>query len=165
MSYRFAALAAAAAAAAVVAAPVLADTSSDGHTITFQELDKGSRFGFIDNAPKNKPHRPPRFSVGDEFVVANPLKDSQGSTGELRAICTATKAAPASDAGVNQARPFCTGAFILRDGTLFVATSDSGPKGTKGAVTGGTGAYVGARGTFESLSTKTGANDTVTLLP
>jgi hypothetical protein len=164
MFNRFAGLAAAAAAAAVVAAPVLADTSSDGHTITFHELDKGSRFNYIDNPPRNPHNRRPVFSVGDQFAVANPLADSSGKIGELRALCTFTKKATATDT-LNPGHPFCTGAFVLKTGTLFVEATDAGGNKTTGAVVGGTGSYIGARGTFQSTSTKSGTNDTVTLLP
>jgi hypothetical protein len=55
--------------------------------------------------------------------------------------------------------------FVLKSGTLFAETTDAGGKTTSGAILGGTGAYVGARGTFESTSTKNGANDVVNLLP
>ena len=164
MSNRFTALAAAAAATAVVAAPVLADTSSDGHTITFRELNKGSRFSYIDNPPRNPHNRRPVFSIGDQFVLASPIADSTGHIGELRAVCTFTKKASAND-NINPGHPICTGAFVLKAGTLFVATADASGRTTTGAVVGGTGSYVGARGTFESISTKSGANDTVTLLP
>src|SRR4051794_1687053 len=57
-------LGAAAVAAAAVAAPVLAQ-SSGGQTITFRELDKGSRFAYIDNPPRNSHKGRPVFSVGD----------------------------------------------------------------------------------------------------
>jgi hypothetical protein len=166
MSTRFAALAAAAVVAAVVAVPVLADTSPDGKTITFKELNKGSRFAYIDNAPKNPPHKAPKFSVGDQFVIGTALQDSTGADGDLRAVCTITKAAPSSNGNsINTTHPICVGGFTLRDGTLFANVTDAGAKGTHGAITGGTGAYAGARGTFDSVNTKTGANDTITLLP
>jgi hypothetical protein len=166
MSTRFAVLAAAVVAAAVVAVPVLADTSPDGKTITFKELNKGSRFEYVDNPPKNKPRVRPKFSVGDEFVIGNPLQDSQGSDGDLRATCTVTKAALAPNGNnINVTHPICVGGFTLRDGTLFANVTDAGAKGTHGAITGGTGAYAGARGTLDSVNTKTGSNDTITLLP
>ena len=66
---------------------------------------------------------------------------------------------------INPAHPFCTGAFVTNKGTLFIDAVDLGAKVTEGAVVGGTGAYVGARGTFTSTSTKTGGNDVVNLLP
>lgn len=164
MSNRLAVLAAAAVAAAVVAIPALADTSSDGHTITFRELNKGSRFNYIDNPPRNSRHRRPVFSVGDQIVLGNPISDSSGHIGELRAVCTLTKKAPARG-DIGAARPICTGAFVLKSGTLFLQAVDANGNNVAGAIAGGTGAYVGARGTFKSVSTKSGANDTVTLLP
>jgi hypothetical protein len=165
MSPRFTALAAAGIAAAAVATPVLAHSSAAGSTLTFREVDKGSRFGYVDNPPRNKPHRRPVFSVGDQFVFASPLADASGKIGELRATCTITKRAPATDTGLAKGHPLCTGAFVLKAGTLFVNTVEVGAKTTTGAVVGGTGAYVGARGTFTSTNTKTGSNDVVNLLP
>jgi hypothetical protein len=156
-------LGAAAVAAAAVAAPVLAQ-SGGGQTITFHELNKGSRFAYTDNPPRNAHNKRPVFSVGDQITLANPVADDSGSLGELRAVCTFTKKAPATD-NVNPGHPFCSGAFVLKSGTLFVDTADAGGKTTHGAVVGGTGAYVGARGTFTSTSTKSGANDVVTLMP
>ena len=156
-------LVAAGAAAAAVAAPVLAQ-SSGGQTLNFRELNKGSRFDYVDNPPRNTKHSRPVFSVGDKIVLGNPLADDSGPIGDLRATCTFTTKAPATD-DVNPAHPFCSGAFVLKSGTLFVETTDAGGKTTSGAIVGGTGKYVGARGTFTSTSTKSGANDVVNLLP
>ena len=103
MSPRIIALAAAGVTAAAVAAPVLAQSSGGGQTLTFSELNKGSRFDYIDNAPRNKHNRRPVFSVGDEFVLANPLADASGKVGELRALCTITKKAPGNDTGLTRA--------------------------------------------------------------
>jgi len=165
MSSRTLALAVAGLTAAAVAAPVLAQSSGGGQTISFHELNKGSRFAYIDNPPRNPHRRRPVFSVGDQIVLANPLGDDSGAKlGELRATCTFTKKAPATD-NTNPAHPFCTGAFVLKPGTLFIQTTDTGGKMTRGAVVGGTGSYVGARGTFTSAATKSGADDVVSLLP
>lgn len=155
-------LVAAGVAATAVATPVLAQ-SSGGQTLTFRELNKGSRFAYIDNPPLNSKHKRPVFSIGDKIVLGNPLADDSGPIGDLRATCTFTKKAPATD-NVNPAHPFCSGAFVLKTGTLFVETTDAGGKTTSGAVVGGTGDYVGARGTFTSTSTRSGANDVVSLL-
>ena len=163
MTYRTVVLAVGAAAVAAVAGPVIAQSgAAGGQTITFKELNKGSRFMYVDNAPKNSRHRPPVFSVGDQIVFANPLTD-QGSGAELRATCTVTKPAKANNAGLANGRPFCTGAYVLRDGTIFGDATDAGGKVTHGAVVGGTGAYEGARGTFTSTTTKTGDDDVITL--
>jgi hypothetical protein len=154
----------AAAAVAVVAGTVVAQSgAAGGQTITFKELNKGSRFDFVDNAPKSKPHAAPVFSIGDQVVFVNPITDDKGAAGELRATCTFTKKAKGNDAGFANAHPYCSGAYILRDGTLFAVTSDAGGQVTHGAIVGGTGAYVGAHGTFSSTTTKAGDDDVVTL--
>jgi len=164
MAPRTAALAVAAVSVAAVAGPLIAHAgAAGGQTLTFKELDKGSRFDYIDNAPKNKSHRSPKFSVGDEIVLGNPLADAKGSDGDLRATCTMTKPAKANDTGIVNAHPICTGVFSLRDGQIFIQASDTNGHGVKGAVVGGTGAYLNARGTFQSTDTKTGADDVVTL--
>ena len=163
MTVRRLTLAAAAVAAAAVASPALAQPAG-AQTITFRELNKGSRFAYVDNPPLNNPHRRPVFSVGDEIVIANPLADAKGREGELRARCTVTHNAPANDTGLAKGHPLCVGAFILRGGTLFVETVDAGGKVTRGVVTDGTGAYANARGTFTSTTTRTGNDDVATLL-
>jgi hypothetical protein len=157
-------LAAAAATAGLLASPALAQTGGAAKTITFREVDKGSRFQFIDHPPLNKPNRRPTYSVGDEIVFSTPLADASGRAGELRARCTMTHPAPASDR-LNLGHPLCVGAFVLRKGALFVDVVDAGTRATHGAITGGTGAYVGARGTLTSTNTRSGSNDVVTLLP
>jgi hypothetical protein len=159
-----AALAAAGLTSIAVAGPVLARSGASGRTITFREANKGSRFHYIDNPPRNAKHARPTFSMGDQFVISNPLVNGGGKIGELRAICTITKGgrAPQSNS-LNPAHPFCTGAFVTKKGTLFVETVAAGAKVTTGAVVGGAGAYAGARGTFTSTTTKSGANDVVKL--
>ena len=97
-------------------------------------------------------------------MFSTPLAGAKGRIGELRAQCAMTHPAPAAG-NLNLGHPLCVGAFVLRNGALFVETVDAGARVTHGVVTGGTGAYVGARGTFTSTNTKTGNNDVVTLLP
>ena len=161
MPTRVFALGVAAVAAAAVAIPVMSASGDPVQTISFKEVNKGSTFNYIDNPPKNKPHARPVFSPGDQFLFVDPI--TGGKTGELRATCLIEHKAPASDAGFGKAKPLCTGAFVLNDGTIFVQTVEGG-KNVHGAVTGGTGAYTGARGTFSSTTTKTGNDDVVTLV-
>jgi hypothetical protein len=150
---------------AVGAAVTINALSASGdvvQTISFKEVDKGSTFSYVDNPPRNPAHKKPTFSAGDEFVFTSPIKG--GKTGELRAKCTAEHKAPGTDAGFNKSHPLCTGAFVLNDGTIFVAVAMGQNKVTHGAVQGGTGAYANARGTFTSTSTKSGSDDVVTLV-
>jgi hypothetical protein len=158
-------LAAAGLVAAALAAPVLAQSSGGGQTLTMHQLNKGSRFDYIDNAPRNKnPRRRPVFSVGDQFALASPLADGSGRIGELRVTCVITKKTLAGNS-FNPGHPLCSGAFVLKSGALFASTVDDGAKETSGAIVGGTGAYAGARGTFTSTTTKAGADVVINLLP
>ena len=138
------------------AAPAAAQAPTK--TITFKETDKGSKFAFIDNPPRSKRHRP---SLGDTLVFSEPLVSSSGARrGTLRVTCTITGTSTKSTPAI------CYGVFGLKEGNLdaLVSTSNLDSNATTGSIIGGTGAYAGARGTFRSTSTKTGSNDTVTLL-
>src|SRR5436853_4162944 len=138
-------------------APATALSDNNGQTLTFKELDKGATFKFIDNPPRARNPRRPRPGAGDEFVIGNPLASASGAKrGVLRAVCTFTTSKAA----------LCVGTFALKEGTLaaLVSTNNINSTTTTGIITGGTGPYAGARGTFNSVQTKTGSNDTVTLL-
>jgi len=159
-----AALAAAGVTSVAVAAPVVAQSANSGRTIRFHEINKGSRFAYIDNPPRNSKHSRPVFSAGDQIVIGTTLANASGKIGELRATCTMTKTAPAPRGNsINAGHPYCAGAFVTKKGTLFAQAVDAGAKTTRGAIVGGTGAYVGAQGTFTSTATKTGNNDVVKL--
>jgi hypothetical protein len=130
-------------------------------TITFKEPEKGSTFAFIDNAPKAKFKHgfPQKISAGDEFVFTNPLEAEGKKIGHLQAVCTATTNGKFQTAGFN-----CNGTFVFTGkGTLIAAATLKAGK-TEGAITGGTGGYAGARGTFVSKEGKGVSTVTVTLL-
>ena len=82
-----------------------------------------------------------------------------GGKGKLYARCAAV-----TTATLFKARFACDGFFTLPDGTMtFQSLITIGGGGQYGVITGGTGAYTVARGTFTSKGSKTGANDVVTL--
>jgi hypothetical protein len=164
MFSRSSALAVLVVAGAAVAIPALSASGEVVQTLSFKEVDKGSTFQYVDNSPVNPHNKKPVFSAGDEFVFTSPVTDAKGKDGELRAKCTVEHKAPGNDAGFNKSHPLCTGAFVLRDGTLFVSVASGDSKVTHGAVDGGTGAYANARGTFTSTQTKAGSDDVVTLV-
>jgi hypothetical protein len=145
-----------------LAATPAAAQAPASQTITFKETNKGSTFAFVDNPPRAKNPRRPTFSPGDNFIISNPLVSSSGArVGVLRATCTITQASknPA------HAPTICYGVFSLKAGQLDALVSTTSlEQGVSGAIIGGTGAYAGARGTFKSVTTKTGDNDTITLL-
>ena len=131
-------------------------------TLTFKELDKGSTFAFVDNAPRSKAKGEPSASIGDAIVFTNPLSDGAGKrVGRLYVHCTAVAAAPQA----NKAAFTCEGVMVVDGGTLFVqAFLPHAGATVHGSVTGGTGAYANARGTLVSRPTKAGADDTITLV-
>jgi hypothetical protein len=151
------------AAGVAAAIPLTSAGQSPGpRTINLVEHNKGSTQGFIDNPPKVKNRRRPAFSVGDVFAGSAPVFDATDRTlfGRLHFQCTVTKGGTQ-----RRADALCTGVYRLRDGQVSLATVVHGNASATGAVTGGDGAYAGARGTFRSHNTSTGANDTITLLP
>jgi hypothetical protein len=159
-------LAAGALAAAALTAAVISATAggqaAQGRTIQLTELAKGGTFGFVDNPPRGTMRRP-RFSPGDSEAFSSVLADASGRhVGRLNVQCTVTGGRSA-----RTARVVCTGVFGLPDGTLAVTASLVGePSTVNAAVTGGTGAYVGARGQLMSVSHRNGSSsDTIQLLP
>ena len=125
-------------------------------TLTFKEVDKGSSFHIVDAPPKDT--KQTHLTPGDQFVIQNPLADNAGKRiGTLRATCSMT----------TKKDSICYGVFSFKNGTLdaLVALPNTETsKQTAGGIIGGTGAYAGASGSFISKDTKSGANDTVTLL-
>jgi hypothetical protein len=135
-----------------------AQQGDTGQTIKLVESGNGP-FKFIDNPPKVTRKRGP--SAGDSFIFANKLTDSSGKpAGTLTATCEVTPS-------VNSL--LCTGVFKLVNGTITgtALTTENGRKTTI-AITGGTGAYEGARGSVESVARSSKQNapsdDTIHLL-
>jgi hypothetical protein len=145
-----------AAAVAVVIAIVVGGSAPaqtpTGTTLTFKEPARGGQFKFIDNPPRARHHKP---GLGDEFVFNNSLQGTDGTpAGQVSAHCALTRTTKRDGVFV------CTGIAELKDGLLFLdARSTVNGSTTSGAVTGGTGAYANARGTFTSTDHKDGSSD------
>ncbi|HEY2716235.1 MAG TPA: hypothetical protein VGI73_08455 [Solirubrobacterales bacterium] len=167
--FRRAAAAALLAAAIALVATATAGAAQGSTTLTLKEPENGSTFTFIDNAPTSKKTHgfPTKISPGDEIAITNPLTEGGKTVGKLRARCTATAGAKTtSGAGSDPfaaAHFICEGVFSLGGNRLYGnATIVKG--GTEGAITGGTGKYAGARGTFVSKEGKGASTTTITLL-
>jgi hypothetical protein len=132
-------------------------------TLTFKEPEKGSTFAFVDNAPtsKRKHGFPTRFSSGDEVIFTNPLESEGKIVGKLRVSCTATN--NASSKHFAAAGFICSGIAKIPGGTLVFA-AELAEGNTEGAITGGSGKYAGARGSFLSKEGKGANTVTVTLV-
>jgi len=147
----------------VCALVLVSSASAKGpKTLTLKELDKGSTFAFVDNAPTSKAKGEPSASIGDAIVFTNPLTDGAGKrVGRLYVHCTAVVAARQA----NKAAFTCEGIMVLGGGTLSVqAFLPNAGATVHGSVTGGNGVYANARGTLVSSPTKAGADDTITLV-
>jgi hypothetical protein len=91
----------------------------------------------------------------------NRLADGTGDVvGRTHAACITTRGAR----DFRKSEMTCTGSIVLGDGTLLMQAHFPLKSGVvRGAITGGTGAYAGARGTFTSEQRDDGAFDTVNL--
>lgn len=137
--------------------------SAASATLTFKEPEKGSTFAFVDNGPKSaKKHGfPSSISAGDEVIFTNPMEQEGKLVGKVRVACIATQSA--SSASFTAAHFVCSGVAKIPGGSLIVA-AELGNGATEGAITGGTGKYAGARGSFVSKEGKGSSTTTVTLI-
>jgi hypothetical protein len=131
-------------------------------TLTFKEHENQGTSHFVDNAPKaTLKHGVLSISPGDELISANPLAMEGKVVGKIRIVCTATSAATSKNP--ESAGFSCTAIAKIPGGTLIlVAEAKEGP--AEGAITGGTGTYAGARGTFVSRDDRGGSTLILSLL-
>ncbi len=144
----------------------LASAAAPATTLTFKESEKGSAFTFVDVAPMapKKHGFPTAISPGDQIVVTNPLVEGGKTIGKLRGRCTATASAKTSSPEAFATAHFiCEGVFSFGGSSLY-ANARLVKGGTEGVITGGTGKYAGARGSFTSKEGKGGSTTTITLL-
>jgi hypothetical protein len=164
MTWLGAALAVATAVALLLAGGGDAQTKS--RTITFFEQE--DTFTFVDNPPRSPVANPgsprARLSQGDQGYSTGALRDRRGGKriGEVyvtSAVMSGTRYPHVTD--VTHA------IFTFDDGQIVVAgvADQSRPKSIRGAVVGGTGAYLGASGTFTTEPGKGGSRDTLRLNP
>jgi hypothetical protein len=138
-------------------------------TLTFYEPSSGGNFKVVDNAPKsptkNLESRRYRFSVGDRIIFSQRLLTGAGGqrVGTLYADVTVVKGKTFNSIVVSG-----QGTYVLNNGDEIVvhALVPLAATDVKLAVTGGTGAYAGARGSVAShTNSDESSTDTVTLLP
>jgi hypothetical protein len=160
MSRKLAVLAAGAAAlsTAVVLVSAQADSSLAQGARTLHFVERQGPDHFIDNPPRGP------MSTGDEALVTKRWFDSHGNrVGTLHLVCTQLTV-------FSNANVFCSGIAQLKDGTLTVAEGfHFHDELHVAAITGGTGAYAGARGWLEGKTAPGGDenvnDDIVHLLP
>jgi hypothetical protein len=158
-----------AALAAITVATVVAATGSaqttGGRTITLFENIARERSTLVDNAPKSPSKNPEssrfRLSAGDELVNRTPMLDRKGGA---RVGASYTHAVVVKGKHFESASLQANIVLALRDGTITLAGL-VGAAQRRLAVTGGTGAYEGARGSATEKETGSGAELTIQLLP
>ena len=146
---------------AVAAGPVAVAQGADARrvqTITFVVRDASSTFNFVDNRPlQGDPEEQPP-SAGDFFVGSQQLFLRNGKrAGTLGFFCMVVS-------GGKNGRVECSGSYGLKGGTIFAQAAFVGEQPPRLAITGGTGAYEGVRGSVRSRETKSGTIDTVRLI-
>jgi len=136
-------LVAAATASAIAVTSGTAQTPGD-RTLTFVERSVPARDVFADVPPlATKKH--PNPSPGDGVLFENTVRDATGAkVGRFQARCSFLTATKRFVGSVT----LCDGFYLLADGTITGSASVVQAPGTTVvfAVTGGTGAYEGARG-------------------
>ncbi|WP_205697560.1 dirigent protein [Conexibacter sp. SYSU D00693] len=154
-------LAAAATAAVVAFAALGASAPAQDpatQTITFTELDRGATFTHVRRPGAARTSN----AQGDVLAFTNPVADAGGRRiGRSHTSCVTTTGARRFE----RSTITCTAVVTLQDGTLTVVGSLSpGASRSEGAITGGTGAYTGARGVYASKPSRSGSDVTATVL-
>ena len=138
-------------AAVLVAALALAGCSDKTHgdTTTLKLLEPGGDNGTF--GPIGKPTNAVT-PVGSGFAFSTPLEDpsSKKKVGELNATCIAT-----TKSSGELLHGQCNGTAIVPGGTLALNVGGNAGNNISGAITGGTGKYAGATGTFSSTGKNT----------
>jgi hypothetical protein len=143
------------AAAALVGALVLSGCSDNTHgaTSTLKLVEPGGNAGSFGPIGRvsGKTIKP-----GNGFAFSTPLQEpsSKKIVGELDATCIATL--PSTG---NTLHGQCNGTALLSGGSLALNVGGNTTNNVSGSITGGTGKYAGATGTFSSLG-KNAKNDT-----
>ncbi|MEA2169703.1 MAG: hypothetical protein QOF76_3003 [Solirubrobacteraceae bacterium] len=139
-----------------------------GRTVTFFEDGRSGAFVFVDNRPHspvpNADSPKARFSLGDQATFNERLLDHRGGKPVGRVFATETVVAGSRYPRVTDS---IHAIFRFADGQIIVDTvvDERHPERVHAAVTGGTGAYEGARGTFTTKPGRTGNADRIELLP
>ena len=149
------------AAAALAVAGLSTAAAAPSKARTFSVLESNLQLSAIDLPPTQGTESDPP-SRGDMVVFTKRLSTPSGKrAGLMHVVCTVTVPRPSLETSLFQ----CDGTYALRGGTL--AISHGGPISARTlrlAVTGGTGAYAGARGTIVSQAgSGDEARDTVRL--
>ena len=140
-------------AAAVLVAGCSDKTAGSQETLTLTESNQGN-FHTFGNVSRGK------IPPGSGFTINVPLQDSsKKNVGVLNAACIGTKPTSRNVYGT------CIGVADVPDGQLSLTVGGLAGENVSGAITGGTGKYGGATGTFTSSGGKTSTDTFNITLP
>jgi hypothetical protein len=144
---------------ALISAPSGAQVPGE-RTFTLIEKNSEGTFSFVDNSPRHGSKH--GVSAGDEFIIAQPVRDPSGNrVGSLKALCTFVR----DSRNPNTAPTICEAGYNLTGGDISLQLAGRITGTFRIAVTGGTEAYEGARGSVTSTQGKKQSTDVVHLLP
>jgi hypothetical protein len=158
-------------AAAVIAAARSGESAAQqpaGRTVVLFESGQGGSSRFVDNPPRSPVSNPDspraRFSIGDQGYWTSPILDRRGGKRIGRVYGAETVLRGTRFPKVENV---IHAIFKLADGQIVVdaVVDERHPELAQGAITGGTGAYEGARGTFTTKPGSSGNEDSLRLLP
>ena len=136
-------------------------------TLTLFEAEDEGTFRILDHAPKSPSKNPEsrryRFSVGDQVIFSNPVYDRQGGTSQGNIYVKGTVVKGKTFGNV---RLLAEGVIAFKDGSQLVLAglfSFADADNVRVAVTGGTGTYHGASGSFAVSEVPGGSEDVSTL--
>jgi hypothetical protein len=139
---------------AVAALTVLAGCGSDktkGKEQTLKLTEPGGNAGNFAPIGKITQNKVP---AGSGFAISIPLQDSsKKNVGEINATCIGTKPSKGQTL-----QGTCSGTALVPGGTLALNVGGAIGDNITGAITGGTGKYEGASGTFTSKQTGGGGD-------
>jgi hypothetical protein len=152
-------VAAVVAAVAVAAAVATSRGNAQGGGVrTITLIEREGSFHFVDNPPRQGVNVAPL--AGDEFVGSTPLFTRAGRrAGTLDFHCVLVT-------GGERGRTHCTGTYSLAGGAIAAQAVFRGFESPPTiAITGGTGAYEGARGSISSRDRRNVTISVIRLLP
>jgi hypothetical protein len=134
--------------ATVLAAAGSSASQTAGTTIKLiDDVQHSTTFHFVEPPPNPVTGDPTNNSAGDEILTTEPLLNTKhvriGTAYEVLTFVTGGKLPKHPSVLRNSL------VYRLKTGALFIEALNGGPAGLNAVVTGGTGAYAGARGTVQ----------------
>lgn len=150
--------------AAAILVAVAGAGAQSGKTIVFVQRNSDyTMLRFVDQLPKSPTGQPDHISPGDQILQMVKERDAKGNVIGRRYDDLTFLTASTNFSSIDLVRTV----FVFGDGTVYTQGLHGPNLSSPDAVTGGTGAYAGARGTLTEVDAKKGnySTETIRLLP